>query len=299
MNWNDIDHSFCETTIRGKLPEYYNSVTGLFLILFGLHGLCSVNDNYFVELLYVMLSIVGIGTVGYHYYGTYGWALLDETPMLLTTYTGVFYTEHVRRKMDNMKQQQQQPLIQKWVLLGEMLSMSLFLVLNSLEKYRLYFPTGFSFVVIYLYYKIYKVIQLLSEEHKKQIMNKIVATTATVVGSAGFWIVTENVCNRYHHDLLLLGHPLWHFFVGHGFYNLIQIMYFIERIQKCDNIQHYPQRTQENYNSFSSGNLIMGKGKKLEFPEGRGGDKGEPPVPLNNINLQYGFLYLIKIKKCQ
>jgi Ceramidase len=249
MNWNDIDHSFCEANIRGKLPEYYNSITGLFLILFGLHGLCSVNDNYFVELLYGMLSIVGIGTVGYHYYGTYGWALLDETPMLLTTYMGVFYTEHVRRKMDNLKQQSQ---IQKWVLLGETLFMSLFLVLNSLDKYRLYFPAEFSFVVIYLYCKIYKVIQLLSEERKKQIMNKIVATTATVVGSAGFWIVTENVCNRYHHDLLLLGHPLWHFFVGHGFYNLIQIMYFIECVQKCD-----------------------------------------------NVNLQYGILYLIKIKKCQ
>jgi hypothetical protein len=24
---------------------------------------------------------------------------------------------------------------------------------------------------------------------------------------------------------------------------------------------------------------MMGKGKELEFPEGRGGGKGEPPVP--------------------
>jgi len=24
---------------------------------------------------------------------------------------------------------------------------------------------------------------------------------------------------------------------------------------------------------------VMGKGKELEFPEGRGGGKGEPPVP--------------------
>jgi len=44
--------------------------------------------------------------------------------------------------------------------------------------------------------------------------------------------------------------------------------------------QHYPPGTQENYNSFSSRNLIMGKGTELEFPEGRGGGKGEPaPVP--------------------
>ena len=45
--------------------------------------------------------------------------------------------------------------------------------------------------------------------------------------------------------------------------------------------QHYPPGTQEDYNSFSSRSLIMGKSKDLEFPEGRGGGKGEPPVPPN------------------
>ena len=43
--------------------------------------------------------------------------------------------------------------------------------------------------------------------------------------------------------------------------------------------QHYPPGTQENYNSFLSRDLITGKGKELEFPEGQGGGKGEPGVP--------------------
>jgi len=43
--------------------------------------------------------------------------------------------------------------------------------------------------------------------------------------------------------------------------------------------QHYPPGTPEDYNSFSSRNLVMGKGTELEFPEGRGGGKGEPGVP--------------------
>jgi hypothetical protein len=38
--------------------------------------------------------------------------------------------------------------------------------------------------------------------------------------------------------------------------------------------QHYPLGTHENFNSFSSRNLTMGKGKELEFPEGWGGGKG-------------------------
>jgi DNA (cytosine-5)-methyltransferase 1 len=43
--------------------------------------------------------------------------------------------------------------------------------------------------------------------------------------------------------------------------------------------QHYPPGTQEDYNSFSSRNLMMEKGNELEFPEGQGVGKGEPGVP--------------------
>jgi hypothetical protein len=41
--------------------------------------------------------------------------------------------------------------------------------------------------------------------------------------------------------------------------------------------QHYPPGTQENYNSFSSRNLMMGKGTELEFPEGAGRGQGGTP----------------------
>jgi len=44
-------------------------------------------------------------------------------------------------------------------------------------------------------------------------------------------------------------------------------------------IQHVPPGTQENYNSFSSGNSITEKAKEIIQPEGPGGGKGEPGVP--------------------
>jgi hypothetical protein len=43
--------------------------------------------------------------------------------------------------------------------------------------------------------------------------------------------------------------------------------------------QHYPPGTQENYNSFSSRDLMMEKGKELECSRRAGGGKGEPWVP--------------------
>jgi len=45
--------------------------------------------------------------------------------------------------------------------------------------------------------------------------------------------------------------------------------------------QQYPPGTQEHYDSFLSRDLMMGKGKELEFPEGPGGGKGEQGVPPN------------------
>ena len=67
--------------------------------------------------------------------------------------------------------------------------------------------------------------------------------------------------------------------------------------------QHYPPGTQEKYNSFSSRNLIIGKGKELEFSEERGGGKGEPGVPptknLTNYSITkspFGFSVITPIK---
>jgi hypothetical protein len=54
--------------------------------------------------------------------------------------------------------------------------------------------------------------------------------------------------------------------------------------------QHYPPGNQENYNSFLSRDIVMGKGKELEFPEGPGGGKGEPGVPPKFESSFYGGL---------
>jgi hypothetical protein len=43
--------------------------------------------------------------------------------------------------------------------------------------------------------------------------------------------------------------------------------------------QHSPRGTEKNYNSFSSKNLMIEKGKELEFSEGLGDGEGEPEVP--------------------
>jgi hypothetical protein len=70
--------------------------------------------------------------------------------------------------------------------------------------------------------------------------------------------------------------------------------------------QYYPPGTQKNYNSFSPRDLMMEKGKELEFSRRAGGGKGEPPVPpiirdshysgkLSTINTRYSISWLVEI----
>jgi hypothetical protein len=84
--------------------------------------------------------------------------------------------------------------------------------------------------------------------------------------------------------------------VGHShpcyisFYNEIEYADTSILTHDISTQQHYPPGTQENYNSFLSRDLVMRKGKELEFHEGPGGGKGEPGVPPTTQVQPLGFM---------
>ena len=61
--------------------------------------------------------------------------------------------------------------------------------------------------------------------------------------------------------------------------------------------QYYPPGTQKNYSGFFVKKSYDGKGKKSEFPEGRGGGKGEPGV-LPTSTKEILLTFEQKNKKC-
>ena len=91
MNWESMDHSFCESKILG-LPEYINSITSLFISGFGLLGLFNTpKSNMYVDVIYALLFIVGFGSGGYHWTGNIGWAMFDEMPMIFSIFASIIY----------------------------------------------------------------------------------------------------------------------------------------------------------------------------------------------------------------
>lgn len=220
MFWTDIDHSFCESKILG-LPEYINSITSLFISFFGIYGLCNkINDN-FVDMLYSMLFIIGIGSFGYHYTGNIGWGLCDEIPMILLVFLNMIYVNNIYNELtlNNCN-----IIIYKIKLIIILFFMILFIICDTMSIFRLLFPIIFTLSSLYLCNDIYNIIILT----KKDILYFFYNNMKIVILSGLIWIITELPCKYINYKILLLGHPLWHLFIGYGFYNILQIIYYVK-----------------------------------------------------------------------
>jgi len=232
MYWTDIDHSFCEGSLTG-LPEYYNAFSSLFIVLFGMKGLFNVYNELFVDILYSNLIIVGFGSFGYHWHGNIGWGLFDEIPMILAIFTGIIYIDNVHFLLCKKTHDKNVLLIKniiykrKGKLFVYLFAMCLIIICNIMTNFRRLFPTIFGSVAGYLYFKIFLLLQLVNT-NREMITIKIYNSLITIALSGSIWVFTELSCNYIKNPVFLLGHPMWHFFIGHGFYNLIQVVYFIK-----------------------------------------------------------------------
>ena len=240
-----MDHSFCEEHLLG-LPEYYNSLSSLFIVYFGLCGLMNAHNDIFIDILYANLAIVGIGSTGYHWYGNIGWALFDEIPIIVTVFSGIVYADNVyfltynnkfikEDSDNNLSLTHKTPVRnmsmvynKKYRLLTYLFGMYMFIINNVMANFRLIFPQLFTCIVVYLYYKIYCLINLLDSYNRAQTIYKAYNSLITIAVSGAIWAGTEISCKHVNNHALLIGHPMWHFFIGHGFYNLIQVVYFIK-----------------------------------------------------------------------
>lgn len=84
--WNYIGNGFCENLIDGY-PEYFNSVTSIFISLIGLWGLFSskVKSDILFN-IHTYFTLAGIGSFLFHYVGYSFYGRLDTIPMLLASW---------------------------------------------------------------------------------------------------------------------------------------------------------------------------------------------------------------------
>ena len=75
IKFSSYDHNFCESQIYSSEPhpEYFNSISSLFITFIGINALFKQNINFLLSLLYSSLIVNGITSCFYHYFNSIGW----------------------------------------------------------------------------------------------------------------------------------------------------------------------------------------------------------------------------------
>jgi hypothetical protein len=234
INFNNFDHNFCESTIYSneQHPEYFNSISSLFITFIGINAIMKPNINFLLSMLYSSLIVNGITSCFYHYYNTIGWGLLDRMSMLLIAISSVnLFTNNITSiiKLD------------RWTNINtinriiHILVTSYFTILFTIAG--LHMESLFN-IMFGLFLGSLFIFMFLINKHR---VNLNIPLKIVYLGWKGimyimisglFWIITENLCTEYNFIKYLFGHVWWHIFVSYGGYLISLIpcyIYLLER----------------------------------------------------------------------
>jgi len=261
MNFYNIDHHFCEGKILG-MPEFLNSFSSLIFCFFGVYGLffnklnlqnlnipfelnkiniilLHYTNSFIINFVYSVFVVIGIGSFAYHWTEQIGWALMDETPMIISIFTGLLYiqyTNFILSKFNSYNKYQTTNLTYKLEMIIYTYIMFHFMTINTMDYYRKLFPFFFGCILLLFYYKFINLINHFDKSFNTNITNIGIKQLITISISAIIWCFTEIFCKYNNNLILIIGHPLWHFIIAFGFYNIIQIIYFINFYTKTKSI---------------------------------------------------------------
>ena len=201
MSITNFSHNFCESKVFGGGPEVLNSLSSLFIVflpfIYGFPKLISFNRITY------MLMFTGFSSFYYHFYLNWVGKQLDELGMIFALYTGIFEIIYLFNKP-----------YPKFVLYSLDFYFVIFIAINTVPEYDVYFPILFSIPCFILSYYIKKLNFLLRID---------IRPLKNCAIGLGFWILSEVFCNK----LFFIGHALWHILFPMG------IMIFINNIDKA------------------------------------------------------------------
>ena len=224
MNITSDANNFCEKRLIGN-PEYFSSFSALFISLFPIIGII-YNKIISKEALNIfsILIITGFTSFGYHWYGWYLFKLLDEIPMILAVWLGIY-----ELKYDISKNIYSSIIVNLYFIL--------IITINSFPQYQYLFPILFTLSMILLIpLLIFKLSRVDNNDVviKKNLYNILYNGVKYCLVSGIIWILSERYCNI----LFILAHSIWHFGIGLGVYHIIIFQeYYCNYINKKNKLE--------------------------------------------------------------
>jgi hypothetical protein len=216
MNFTQYDHSFCEASIYGGPPEYFNSLTSLFITYVGYYGLkYNFHSNNDIFLLYAALLINGITSCAYHWTNYLGFGLLDRGSMILIAYPSISAGIKELNHLYNFSYTNN-----KLLLLFNQIYFTFLITTFGLgyeETFNGLFGFFLAYILIFLFMINHKKSYFLDRKIKQYILGGFVGVGMILIAGIS-WIIIEKLCNRYTIMKYLQGHAVWHIFVSSGGY---------------------------------------------------------------------------------
>lgn len=235
MDFNLLDHSFCEMNIYGKAPEYINSISSLFLSLYGLFGLFIIKNTSSskinnIENIYTALIINGICSFMYHFNNKIGWGLMDRFSMILIAIPCYTIAIDILR-LSEIKKKIFRIIITSYItILMTVTGLQHEILFNIL--FGIFFGSLFIFMCIIQFDNNYYLIP-------KNIVNKGWLGVLYLLLAGTFWIITEKLCFKYSFIKYLFGHSFWHFGCAYGGYLITLIPTYFYNRDKFLKIEYY------------------------------------------------------------
>jgi hypothetical protein len=232
INFNDYDHSFCEAKIYGYPPEYFNSITSLFISLIGLMGFILNDLPTKISMIYYAFIINGLTSFMYHFTNSIGWGLMDRFSMVLIAFNVVYAMSGIVEDF----------LGNEAKCIYDFISIVFFTVLLTITG--LHNETIFNVLFgVFLCLPLFLMLVVSLTNVKKYFPLKIIRYGwygIALIAIAGIsWILTENLCNTYPIMKFLMGHAIWHCCVGLGGYYLSLLLLYYELSSSIDYMDYY------------------------------------------------------------
>ena len=200
MEYSHKMQQFCEKKLYPNQPEYFNSISALFICYMSYKDLKKSHKlSNITILIHSCIFTNGIAAFLYHWFDWYIFKLLDAYSMIIPLWIGIGDLL-IRLEYSNI-----------YIIITTIIN-QIILVLTVFPWFDKYFAWCFAGEMLLLI-PLYKQSLLITTNNKKKGLKGLIICT----GSGIIWVITERNCNKY----MLLGHSIWHIGMSIGLSSLI------------------------------------------------------------------------------
>lgn len=199
-------------------PEYFNSISSLFITFIGINGMFKPNTDFFLDFLFSSLAINGITSALYHWYNNIGFGLLDRMSMVLIALSStLLFMNHLTKfiKLDKWSNINLVTKIARITVTTYFTVLFTIAGLHMEDLFNILFGLFLASLILFM---------LFINKHQKNlripdnILNYGWKGIRFIALSGAFWLITENLCNSFGFIKYLYGYVVWHIFVSYGGY---------------------------------------------------------------------------------